>query len=107
MCISAFKTKICVQNGADLGLHLSCLLGIHGQDVLVVADGVLAVLILCADVPPQGLQDAVGLGGGRGEAVSRVRGAKHGFIKLLHCLVTLKMYRSTVSVGRSTGLMRG
>lgn len=29
--------------------------------MLVVADGVLAVLVLGADVPPQGLQDAMGL----------------------------------------------
>lgn len=45
----------------DLGLHLCGLLGIHGQDVLVVTDGVLAVLVLCAHVSSQGLQDAVGL----------------------------------------------
>lgn len=45
----------------DLWLHLSSLLGIHSQDVLVVADGVLAVLVLSTDVPPQGLQDAMGL----------------------------------------------
>lgn len=29
--------------------------------MLVVADGVLAVLVLGTDVPPQGLKDAVGL----------------------------------------------
>lgn len=45
----------------DLGLHLCGLLGIHGQDVLVVTDGVLAVLVLRAHVSSQGLQDAVGL----------------------------------------------
>lgn len=45
----------------DLGLHLCSLLGIHGQDVLVVTDGVLAVLVLGAHVSSQGLQDAMGL----------------------------------------------
>lgn len=45
----------------DLRLHLSSLLRIHSQDVLVVADGVLAVFVFGADVPSQGLQDAVGL----------------------------------------------
>lgn len=48
-------------NSTDLGLHLSGLLWVHGQYVLVMADGVLAVLVLGADVPPEGLQDAVGL----------------------------------------------
>lgn len=46
---------------SDLWLHLSSLLGIHSQDVLVVADGVLTVLVLSADVPSESLQDAVGL----------------------------------------------
>lgn len=45
----------------DLGLHLSSLLRIYSQDVLVVADGVLAVFVLGANVSSQGLQDAVGL----------------------------------------------
>lgn len=45
----------------DLGLHLCSLLGIHSQDVLVVTDGVLAVLVLGTHVPSQGLQDAVRL----------------------------------------------
>lgn len=39
----------------DLRLHLSCLLWIHSQDMLVVSDGVLAVLVLRTDVPSQGL----------------------------------------------------
>ena len=52
------KSKIV---NSDLRLHLSSLLGVHSQDVLVVADGVLTVLVLGTDVPPQGLQDAVGL----------------------------------------------
>lgn len=50
-------------HNTDLGLHLSSLLRIHSQDVLVVADGVLAVFVLGAHVASQGLQDAVGLSG--------------------------------------------
>lgn len=45
----------------DLGLHLGSLLGVHGQDVLVVADGVLTILILGTHVPLQSLQDTMGL----------------------------------------------
>lgn len=45
----------------DLGLHLGGLLRVHGQDVLVVADGVLTILILGTHVPLQSLQDTVGL----------------------------------------------
>lgn len=44
-----------------LGFHLCSLLGIHGQHVLVVADGVQSVLVLSTHVAFQGLQDAVGL----------------------------------------------
>lgn len=45
----------------DLWLHLSSLLRINSQNMLVVADGVLAVLVFSTNVPSQGLQDAVGL----------------------------------------------
>lgn len=51
-----------------LGLHLSGLLWVNSQDVLVMPDGVLAILILGTHVLLQGLQDAVGLRGeGEGE----------------------------------------
>lgn len=66
----------------DLGLHLSSLLGVHGQDVLVVADGVLPVLVLGPDVPPQRLQDAVGLRGDKDWDLSHVmQTCKHLFDK--------------------------
>lgn len=47
--------------GTDLGLHLGGLLRVHGQDVLVMADGVLTIFILGTHVPLQSLQDTVGL----------------------------------------------
>ncbi|TNN66625.1 hypothetical protein EYF80_023159 [Liparis tanakae] len=45
-----------IQDPRNVNLRLG--LKVHSQDVLVVADGVLAVFVLCADVPSEGLQDA-------------------------------------------------
>lgn len=42
-------------------MHLLGLLGVHGSHVLVVAQRVLLLLLLHAQVTPQGLQDPLGL----------------------------------------------
>lgn len=44
-----------------LRFHLGSLFWVHCQDVLVMADGVQAVLVLSTHVALQSLQDAVGL----------------------------------------------
>lgn len=63
---------------AYLGLHLSGFLWVHSPDVLVMPNGVLAILILNTHILLQGLQDAVGLRGEeereRGKEKKRGRG---------------------------------
>ena len=52
-----------IETSSYLRFHLCSLFWVNCQDVLVMADGVQAVLVLSTDVALQSLQDAVGLRG--------------------------------------------